>query len=137
MSVPCKHCGRMVSYDILTQQWTEADKSQYCYVDPEYGSKLHEPTQAQIVTDCLTWAASSDDKFTVPDNLSSGFWLECQLWVTMSMADNFWLKERMQANHPKGKKYHPTHDEQIRAAMEAEFEVCLSPRGMLQLRRGK
>ena len=137
--LPCKYCGRMLKFDILTGHWKSGirELSQYCYVDFVTGSQLHEPIEAPIVTACRNWAKSSDAKFVVPDDRSVAFWLHSQLWVTMSMLDHFWLKKKMQAHHPEAGNYRPTHEEQILAAMEAEFEVCMSSSGMLQLRRSK
>ena len=137
MSVSCKHWGKLVSYDILSRMWKDSSLVFPQYCPTSAGGELHEPTKAQIVIDCEKWAASSDVKFVVPDDMSTAFWLECQLWVTMSMRDHFWLKEKMQAHHPEVGKYHPTHEEQVTAAMEAEFDVCMSGHGMLQLRRSK
>ena len=138
--VKCKRCKQPVKYDLLKGQWLgggPADLQQYCQVDMDLGSKLHEPEETELVKACLSWAASSDDKFLVPEDLSTSFWLDCQLWVTMSMRDNHWLETQMRKYHPNGINYHPTHDEQIHAAMAAEFDVCLAGNGMLQLRRSK
>lgn len=89
----CKYCGVSITQHV-GNAWhsTQSVLSQYCYVDPVRGSRLHEPISATR-TQVTEHEPASPATMLVERSLRPSYWLEREVpypyyWMLYRTADN-------------------------------------------------